>query len=115
MAVNLSIAFSFNPASIDAAVKFKRPGVYALGYTTPSGVFVIQRVGRSDGDLASRLKSDEYKGRFQQFKAAYCDSADAAFHDECELYHRYGGSNNPNHPARPVGKTHHCNHCGLFS
>jgi hypothetical protein len=114
MAVQLSSPVAFNPASIDAAVKYRSPGVYALGYIAPSGTFMIQRVGRSDVDLAARLKSDEYKGKFNHFKAAYSVNADAAFHDECELYHKYGGTNNPNHPARPAGKNHKCNHCNLF-
>jgi hypothetical protein len=114
MAVNLSVAISFNAPSIDAAVKFQRPGVYALGYTSLYGNFVVERVGRSDVDLAARLKSDEYKGRFQQFKAAYSANAEAAFHDECELFHGFGGTGNPLHPARPAGKNHRCNHCNMF-
>jgi hypothetical protein len=114
MAVNLSSPISFNPYSIDVAVTRRSPGVYALGYTSAYGNFVVERVGRSDIDLAARLKSDEYKGRFQQFKAAYSANAEAAFHDECELFHRFGGKGNPLHPARPTGKNHRCNHCNVF-
>src|SRR5580692_6342200 len=102
MAVNLSVAIPFTPESIDSAVTMRRPGVYALGYVAPSGTFMIQRVGRSDFDLAQRLKSDEYKGKYRHFKAAYVTDAEAAFHAECELYHKYGGTGNPLHPARPT-------------
>jgi hypothetical protein len=113
MAIQLSGPFTFNPATIDSVVTQTSPGVYALGYTL-NNIFQIQRVGRSDGDLNARLKSDEYSGKYRQFKAYYYPTADAAFHAECELWHAFGGTNNPNHPARPAGKNHKCNHCKIF-
>ena len=113
MAIQLSGPFTFNQPTIDSIVNKKSPGVYALGYTQ-NGTFMIQRVGRSDYDLNARLKSDEYKGKYREFKGWYYPTADDAFHAECELFHAYGGSNNPNHPARPFGKNHKCNHCKLF-
>ena len=113
MAIQLSGPFAFNQATIDHVVNQKSAGVYALGYTL-NNVFQIQRVGRSDTDLNARLKSDEYKGKYHQFNAWYYPNADAAFHAECELFHAFGGTNNPNHPARPFGKNHKCNHCRLF-
>jgi hypothetical protein len=114
VAIQLSGPFAFTPAAINAAVTLKSPGVYALGYTR-NNTFYIQRVGRSDFDLNARLQSDEYKGKYSQFKAWYYPNADAAFHAECELWHTYGNfTDNPNHPARPTGKNHKCNHCKLF-
>jgi hypothetical protein len=113
MAIQLSGPFAFTPESVDANVSRKSPGVYALGYTN-GNTFMIERVGRSDFDLNARLKSDEYKGKYRQFKGWYYPTADAAFHAECELWHAFGGTNNPNHPARPTGKNHKCNHCKIF-
>ena len=114
MPIQLSGPFSFTPQTIDAVITKKSPGVYALGYTF-NNTFYIQRVGRSDFDLNARLKSDEYKGKYNQFKALYYPTADAAFHAECELWHTYGlTDSNPNHPARPTGKNHKCNHCKIF-
>jgi hypothetical protein len=113
VAIQLSQPFTFSSTIIDAVVTTKSPGVYALGYMS-GNTFMIQRVGRSDTDLNARLKSDEYRGKYQTFKACYYPTADAAFHAECELFHAYGGNNNPNHPARPFGKNHKCNHCRLF-
>jgi hypothetical protein len=115
MTVQLSQVLAFNPATIDEAVTRRMPGVYALGHASIDNKFVIDRIGRSDTDLAARLKSDEYKGRFTWFQAAYVGNADAAYHAECELYHSYGGKLNPNHPARPAGKFHRCNHCPIFN
>lgn len=111
--IQLSGPFTFTPATVDAKVTKKSPGVYALGYTL-NNVFQIQRVGRSDTDLNARLKSAEYAGKYSQFKALYYSTADAAFHAECELWHSFGGTNNPLHPARPTGKNHKCNHCRVF-
>jgi len=114
VSINLSGPYIFDSKTIDAVVTKKSPGVYALGYTL-NNVFQVERVGRSDFDLNARLKSDEYAGKYQQFKGWYYPTADAAFHAECELWHTYGHpSRNPNHPARPAGKNHKCNHCKLF-
>lgn len=113
MAIQLSGPFAFNPSTVDAVVNKTSPGVYLLGYTSGS-TFWVERVGRSDSDLNARLKSAEYAGKYIQFKALYYPTADAAYHAECELWHLYGRNNNPNHPARPTGKNHKCNHCNIF-
>ena len=113
MAIELSGPFAFTSPTIDSVVTKTSPGVYLLGYTSGT-TFMVQRVGRSDVNLNARLKSAEYAGKFHQFKALYYPTADAAYHAECELFHAYGGNNNPNHPARPTGKNHRCNHCNIF-
>jgi len=110
MAVELSNPFPLTPSMIDQKVTITSPGVYALGYEY-AGRFVVERVGRSDTDLNGRLKSDEYRGKYQSFRARYYPTAEAAYHAECELYHSHGGPNNPNHPAVPWGNTLKCNHC----
>jgi len=97
--------FNLTAAGIDAAVTQVSAGVYLLGYVS-GNAFHVQRVGRSDEDLNGRLH--DYEGQYQHFKYAYCSSVRAAFDAECELWHAYGGSNNPLHPARPAGKNWPC-------
>ena len=106
--------FVFNDKTIDSTITAKSPGVYLLGYTA-NGIFYVQRTGRSDVNLNARLKSAEYSGQYREFKTRYCPTDVQAFHDECALWHAYGGSNNPYHPARPAGKNLHCNHCNIFN
>jgi hypothetical protein len=110
MALPLEGPFAFNDMTIDAKVTLQIPGVYLLGYKL-NNVFQVQRVGRSDDNLNSRLKSSEYRGLFREFKACYCSSDEEAFHSECELWHAYGGTLNPNHPAMPKGKFIVCRLC----
>jgi hypothetical protein len=116
MVIEMSPAFTFNDVMIDNQIKVTSPGVYLLGYTGTNGVFQIERVGRSDVNLNLRLKSAEYRGKFREFKARYCPSMEVAFHEECQLWHAYGGTLNPNHPARPAGMTHlRCKLCPIFN
>jgi hypothetical protein len=114
MSIQLSGPFPLTIQSVDASVTKMSPGVYALGYMQ-NQTFMIQRVGRSDTDLNARLKADEYVGKYREFKAYYYPDAESAFHAECELWHTFGGTLNPNHPARPTGKTYKCRHCRLFN
>ena len=102
--------FPLTKAGIDQAVTKTSPGAYALGNTT-NNTFYISRVGRSDDDLNRRLH--DYEGDYPQFKALYYNTAQGAFYAECELWHAYGGTNNPLHPARPKGQNWQCpkGHC----
>lgn len=104
--------FNLSAAGIDAAVQYASPGVYMLGYVS-GGTFYVNRVGRSDVNLNSRLH--DYEGQYQHFQYAYCNSVRAAFDAECELWHQYGGANNPLHPARPEGKDWPCPRCTTFN
>ncbi len=104
MVPNLAGPFAFNDKTIDATITVTSPGVYMLGYTGTNATLYVERVGRSDVNLNARLKSDEYRGRFREFKAAYCPDATTAFHHECTLWHAYGGTLNPNHPATPANQ-----------
>jgi hypothetical protein len=112
MAVNLDGPFALTKNGINSTVTSTSAGVYALGYTNGNNYY-IQRVGRSDDDLNRRLH--DYEGQYQEFKAAYCSSSLSAFNAECDLWHDFGGSNNPLHPARPAGKEWKCPRCNTFN
>jgi hypothetical protein len=109
---NMTGDFNLTAAGIDAAVKYVSPGVYALGYVA-GNTFYVDRVGRSDDDVNRRLH--DYEGQYLHFRFAYCNSVRAAFDAECELWHAYGGVNNPLHPARPAGKDWPCPRCSAFN
>jgi hypothetical protein len=107
----LSGPYPLTNAGVDRNVTRKAPGVYALGETR-NNTFYISYVGRSDDDVAGRLK--QHIGKYPEFKFAYATSPKDAFEKECELYHDYGGQNNPNHPARPAGSGWKCPRCKIF-
>ena len=90
---------------INQAVTYISAGVYDLGYVQ-NGTFYVQGGGRSDDHLNRRLH--DYEGQFKHFQYAYAPSAEQAFYMECELWHAYGGTNNPNRPARPAGTNLRC-------
>jgi hypothetical protein len=110
-APSLSGPFSLTRNGIDKAVTQTFAGVYALGYTS-GDTYYIQRVGRSDDHVNRRLH--DYEGQYNQFKATYCSGSFAAFNAECELWHDFGGTNNPLHPARPANKDWKCPRCKTF-
>src|SRR5690348_16129389 len=66
---------------IDHNLQAASPGVFALGEER-GGLFVIQYIGRSDGDLRSTLKA-HVGGRYRLFKFRYALSALDAFGKEC--------------------------------
>jgi hypothetical protein len=88
------------------------PGTYVLGDAGTEG-FRARRVGRSDYDVAARLR--EFVGFYSAFKFTYCDSARVAFERECELYHAFAASlDSPLHPSRRSYSVWRCPHCSLF-
>ena len=89
------------------------PGAYALG-NLRGNTFYVEYVGRSDSDLAERLKC--WVGSYSHFKAGYFDSPLAAFKKECDLYHDFkdGGLDNKVHPDRPNGSGWKCHRCYIF-
>jgi hypothetical protein len=88
------------------------PGAYVLG-DSDAGGFHPRCVGRSDSDIAARLR--EFVGFYSEFKFAYCDSAREAFERECRLYHEFAASLDSGlHPSRRAHSDWRCPHCGLF-
>jgi hypothetical protein len=110
--------FILDSESIDANVKGEGPGAYALGkYDKPNDTFYVSYVGRSDDDLNGRLHEHETE-LYSHFQYAFYHSEEAAFKNECELWHAFGGPtgklDNKVHPARPAGKKLNCPNCRVF-
>ena len=108
----LSSMITLKAEDIDKEVAKNSAGVYALDATTTPG-FTFSYVGRSESDVAGRLKT--YVGsKYKFFKFAYCSSAKSAFEAECELYHDHQPPDNIYHPARPEGSNWKCPRCKAF-
>jgi len=99
--------------AIDAAVRSKSAGVYALGHADAQGRFCINHVGRSDSDPRSRLL--DCIGSERLFKYGYSASAQTAFEKECQLFHDFSPPGNRLHPDRPKGTRWSCPRCRMFA
>ena len=99
--------YPLTPESVDNWV-LQPTGTYALGNIAGNFLYP-DRVGRSVGDLAGRIK--DYRWQHPFFLVQYASSAIEAYHQECDLYHRCRPRNNPIHPAKPLGYTGYCLIC----
>ena len=70
-------------------------------------MFIVQYVGRSDTDVARRLKEHVNEG-YSHFKFSYASSRRAAFIKECQNYHDFNPSDNDIHPRRPDDANWRC-------
>ena len=96
---------------IDQKVTKVSAGAYALGHSKDA-TFHIKRIGRSDSDVADRLR--DYIGDYARFKFEYYGSPKAAFEKECNLYHDFDPADNAYHPDRPNGTNWSCPRCAVF-
>lgn len=103
--------YALTGASISKNVTKTSAGAYALG-SYRENIFRVSRVGRSDGDVANRIR--DYIGSYSTFKYDYFSSAKAAFDKECHLYHDFSPPDNVVHPARPSGTSWKCPRCDIF-
>jgi len=99
--------YLLNETNIDKYVSSK-PGAYLLTHTNGDKNTVIY-VGRSDGDLNSRLKdhlpenetNNCIKGKkVDKFYFQHTDTAEAAYELECQWYHQYNPTCNDMHPDK---------------
>jgi len=91
--------------NIDYIMTKKLPGVYIL---SRDGRYA-HYVGRSDNDLANRIKSSAKEGiGYKYFFVEYASSPRDAYLKECEYYHKYNPPDNTNHPAVPEGTNWRC-------
>lgn len=108
--------YELTRAKITEVVTRTSPGNYALGYVNDKNTFIVQYVGRSDSDVAARLKNHVGK-KYKRFKFSYATSPKAAFEKECINYHDFGESDlldNSVHPDRPAGASWKCPCCDIF-
>jgi hypothetical protein len=90
---------------INAYVTKSLPGAYILS----NDGRVAHYVGRSDNDVATRLRQ-HYNARegYRYFWFEYAKSAVHSFYIECMWYHTYEPSDNENHPASPANTFARC-------
>ena len=118
--LNMNGAYDLTSNEIGNQVTKTSAGNYALGYmkTKEDGgrTFIVQYVGRSDSDVAGRLKQHVGE-KYKKFKYSYATSSKAAFEKECKNYHDFGGSeslDNEVHPRRPDNSGWKCPCCDVF-
>lgn len=88
----------YHLSDVDVYVKKTSPGTYILSRDGE----VAHYVGRSDTDLALRIKSSaRERSGYTHFWFEYTTSPMQAYYLECEWYHKYAPSDNINHPAAP--------------
>jgi hypothetical protein len=95
---------------IERTIRRKSAGVYVLS-ALEEGVTNARRVGRSDDDVAERLR--ESIGLYSHFAFVYATSQKEAYEIECEIYHSLRPPENPTHPAKPEEMAWACPVCGL--
>lgn len=113
--LDMNGSYELTRAKVNEIVTRTSPGNYALGYKIDK-VFYVQYVGRSDTDVAERIKQHIGEG-YERFMYSYASSAKAAFEKECINYHDFGGSqslHNKIHPDRPAGTNWKCPLCNIF-
>ena len=114
--LNMNGPYELTRSKINEVVTRTSPGNYALGYVNSENTFIVQYVGRSDSDVASRLRQHVGE-KYKRFKYSYATSPKAAFEKECINYHDFGGSqslHNKIHPDRPAGSGWKCPRCRIF-
>ncbi len=101
---------ALTPQKVDAAIRIRTPGFYVLGTMGDNKLMTVSYVGRSDDDLAGKLK--RHAGNYPAFAFATADSPLLAYQGECRLYHALKPSKNVMHPIRRGGAEWACPVCG---
>lgn len=92
--------------NIELFVPRNSPGVYLLDRGRAG--WVTHYAGRSDDDVAGRLKKWAAEGKYLYFKFQAFASAKAAYEMECLVYHDVKPVDNVIHPAAPAWTTYTC-------
>ncbi len=81
---------------------------------TETGAYVLSRdgktshlIGRSEGNLAERISKHAGES-YSHFWYELAESPIQAFHLECEWFHKYHPTDNPDHPTVTPGATWRC-------
>ena len=113
--LNMYGPYDLTPVSINANVTQISPGNYALGRLKTKYAFLVFHIGRSDTDIRNKLLSWVGKTKHALFKFNYASSPKAAFLRECENWHDFKPSENPNHPDKPIYTDWKCPRCNAFN
>lgn len=102
--------FTLSVESVNDHVSRTSAGAYILSRGQDNnGKWVAHYVGRSDNDVAARLKSwANAETRYERYWFEYASSARGAFLLECQWWHKYAPSDNERHPAVPKGSDWKC-------
>lgn len=102
---------SLDLKTISEVITSISPGAYILSKNGRGADYV----GRSDTDLANRVKNwVNHINRYAHFWFEYAASPKVAFDLECAWAHAYMYIDNQNHPARPNGSDWQCRSCNVF-
>ena len=101
---------ALTPENVEAAIRGKTPGFYVLGVMGENKLMTVTYVGRSDDDLATKLK--RHAGNYPAFAFGIAETAVLAYQGECRLYHALKPSKNVLHPIRRGGAEWACPVCG---
>lgn len=113
--LDMNGSFDLSVAEIGRQITKTEAGNYALGKMDGTK-FIVQYVGRSDSDVATRLK--QHVGKYPKFKFSYATSPKAAFEKECKNFHDFGTEkklDNKIHPDRPANSGWKCPVCNIFN
>jgi hypothetical protein len=112
-----TIANKLSVQAITEVVSRTSAGAYALG-VVQEGRFCALYVGRSDDNLAKRLRSWlKRSSRYKTFIFSYASDPRAAFTEECEEFHDFGGVerlDNLGHPQRLPKSDWLCPRCDCY-
>lgn len=108
-ATGLRGPFELSFEAVTGVVKPHSRGVFALGESRGPERFLISYVGAGYADVRHDLLARI--GTAPMFKFGISQSAEVAFLEQCDLFHRFRPNGNFVHPERPPGSRLACPHC----
>ena len=108
--------FQLTDSVIDTVINNTGPAVFLLRRIeeTPEYAHYRALVGRTDGNLAETLKG-WLDSNYRVFSFQYVESADAAFKQQCTMWHQLKGPegklDNKRHPEPDNGQIIYCPVC----
>lgn len=107
----MSGPYKLDMQTITEVVERISHGAYVLSANSHTAHYV----GRSDSDVAGRLKWwVENSRKYTHFWCEYANSSKEAFEIECRWYHKYKPVDNDKHPERSRGANWECPDCSIF-
>ncbi len=107
---DLTGPFKLTNSNIAIRIRQGTLGAYVVGPMRTDGHLSVKFIGRSDNDLALKLK--EHAEKYDAFGFVRASSPLDAFQMECALYHHFEPDDNGSHPDRAAGSDWKCPICG---